>query len=95
LVAFDTTTGKPAGISLVSFVGSRVAHIAELSVAPDARGAGLGHELLRQSAAGLAHAGAERISLTVTATNEEAIRLYTRFGFRESRRFCAYAWEKH
>jgi len=93
-VAFDQATGKAAGISLASFVGPRVAHIAELCVAPDARGAGLGHELLRQSAATLAGAGAERISLTVTATNEEAIRLYTRFGLREGRRFCAYVWER-
>jgi ribosomal-protein-alanine N-acetyltransferase len=93
-VAFDEATGKAAGISLVSFVGSRVAHIAELCVAPECRGAGLGNKLLRQSAAALADAGAERISLTVTATNESALRLYTRFGFGESRRFYAYAWEK-
>ncbi len=92
-VAFDEA-GKAAGITLASFVGSRVAHIAELCVAPDARGAGLGHELLRQSAAALASAGAKRISLTVTATNEEAIRLYTRLGFRAARRFCAYGWER-
>jgi len=93
-VAFDKATGKAAGIALTSFVGSAVAHIAELCVAPDARGAGLGHELLSQSAAMLASAGAKRISLTVTATNDEAIRLYTRFGFRESRRFHAYVWQK-
>ncbi|HTC34724.1 MAG TPA: N-acetyltransferase [Bryobacteraceae bacterium] len=93
-VAFDEATGKAAGISLVSFVGSRVAHVAELCVAPECRGAGLGNKLLRQSAAALADAGAERISITVTATNESALRLYTRFGFGESRRFYAYAWEK-
>lgn len=94
-VAFDEVTGLAAGISLVSFVAPRVAHIAELCVAPEVRGAGLGHELLRRSAATLAGVGAKRISLTVTANNEEAIRLYTRFGFRETRRFCAYAWERH
>jgi ribosomal protein S18 acetylase RimI-like enzyme len=39
-------------------------------------------------------AGAERVSLTVTASNEEAVRLYTSCGFREARRFYAYVWER-
>jgi ribosomal protein S18 acetylase RimI-like enzyme len=93
-VAFDQTAGRVAGISLASFVATGVAHIAELCVTPDAQGAGLGYELLRQSAATLAGAGARRISLTVTAANQEAIRLYERAGFRETRRFHAYVWEK-
>jgi len=92
-IAFDTATGQVAGISLASFVADGVAHIAELCVTPDARGAGLGYELLRQSAATLGGAGAKRIGLTVTAANEEAVRLYTRFGFRDTRRFYAYVWE--
>jgi ribosomal protein S18 acetylase RimI-like enzyme len=37
--------------------------------------------------------GARRISLTVTAANAEAVKLYQRFGFREVRRFFAYVWE--
>jgi ribosomal protein S18 acetylase RimI-like enzyme len=92
-VAFDAATGQVAGISLASFVADDVAHVAELCVTPDARGAGLGYELLRQSAAALGDAGAKRISLTVTAANAEAIRLYTRCGFREIRRFHAFVWE--
>jgi ribosomal protein S18 acetylase RimI-like enzyme len=38
-------------------------------------------------------AGARRITLTVTANNEDAIRLYERCGFEEVRRFFAYVWE--
>ena len=93
-IAFHRATGLAAGISLVSFVADDVGHIAEICVAPDARGTGLGYELLRQSIATLRDAGAKRISLTVTAANEEAVRLYARCGFREARRFYAYVWEK-
>jgi len=93
-IAFDTTTGEAAGILLASFLSDDVAHIMEICVAPHARGAGLGYELLRQAAATLRSAGAERISLTVTAANQEAVRLYTRCGFQEIRRFHAYVWER-
>ena len=92
-IAFEMTTGLVAGISLSSFIADDVGHIAEICVAPDARGAGLGYELLRQSIATLRGAGAKRVSLTVTATNEEAVKLYNRCGFREARRFYAYVWE--
>jgi ribosomal protein S18 acetylase RimI-like enzyme len=93
-IAFDAATGLAAGISLSSFVAGDVAHIAELCVIPHARRAGLGYELLCRSAETLRHAGAKRISLTVTAANEEAVRLYARCGFREMRRFYAYVWER-
>jgi ribosomal protein S18 acetylase RimI-like enzyme len=91
--AFDRNTGCVAGMSISSFVADDVGHITEICVAPRARGGGLGYELLRQSVAAMRGAGAKRVSLTVTAANEEAVRLYTRCGFREARRFCAYVWE--
>ena len=94
-IAFHMITGVAAGISLSSFVGEEVGHISEICVAPDAQGAGLGYELLCQSIATLRGAGAKRVSLTVTAANEEAVRLYRRCGFREARRFYAYVWEKN
>ncbi|HTW66438.1 MAG TPA: GNAT family N-acetyltransferase [Bryobacteraceae bacterium] len=93
-VAFENATGHPAGISLISFVAPGIAHLAELCVTPEFRGAGLGYELLRQSSAALADAGAQRISLTVTAGNDDALRLYRRCGFRQTRRFYAYAWDR-
>jgi ribosomal protein S18 acetylase RimI-like enzyme len=92
-LALHMTTGSAAGMTLSSFIADDVAHIAEICVVPDARGAGLGYELLRQSVATLSDAGAKRVSLTVTAGNQEAIRLYDRCGFREMRRFYAYAWD--
>jgi ribosomal protein S18 acetylase RimI-like enzyme len=94
-VAFDSATCGLAGISLASFIANEVAHITEVCVAPAARGVGLGYELLRRSVATLCGAGAQRISLTVTGANQEALRLYARCGFRETRRFHAYAWERN
>jgi len=92
-VAFDVLTGWVSGIVLASFCAHEVAHVTQLCVTPQAQGVGLGYELLRRSANALRAAGAERISLTVTAANAEAVRLYQRCGFRERRRFFAYVWE--
>jgi ribosomal protein S18 acetylase RimI-like enzyme len=91
--AFDIDTQSAAGMLLSSFVADDAAQITELCVTPDFRGFGLGYELLRQSVAALRNAGAKRISLTVTAANREAMKLYARCGFRTSHRFHAYVWE--
>ncbi len=93
-LALDMVTGWVAGISLCSFVGDHVGHITQLCVTPTARGSGLGYELLRRSVEELRRAGARRITLTVTAANTEAVRLYERCGFEELRRFYAYVWEE-
>jgi ribosomal protein S18 acetylase RimI-like enzyme len=93
-VAFDRITGQMAGVALSMFIADDVAHIAELCVVPQLQGIGLGYELLRQSVETLRQAGAKRISVTVTAANHTALRLYERFGFRESRRFYAFLWER-
>lgn len=93
-VAFDLTTGAIAGIVLTSFVGNETGHITQLCVTPAARARGLGYELLRQAVGVLRANGAKRITLTVTAANAEAVRLYERVGFREARRFSAYVWER-
>jgi len=92
-VAFDIATGSLAGLVLVSFVGEETGHITQLCVTPAARGRGLGYELLRQAVGTLRMHGAKRISLTVTAGNADAIRLYERCGFKEVRRFSAFIWE--
>ena len=93
-VAYDPTTGQVAGMSLCNFIAGDVAHIAELCVTPQFQGAGLGYQMLSRSIAALLEAGAKRISVTVTAANEGAVRLYRRRGFRNARRFYAYVWER-
>jgi ribosomal protein S18 acetylase RimI-like enzyme len=85
--------GELAGISLASVVNDRTGHITQLCVAPAFRGTGLGYELMRRSLLRLLHAGCRRVSLTVTASNEDAMRLYLRLGLRTVRTFHAYVWE--
>jgi ribosomal protein S18 acetylase RimI-like enzyme len=92
-VAVDAITGWVAGISLCSFVSRDVGHITQLCVTPQAKGKGLGYEMLRKSVGALRAAGARRVTLTVTTANEEAVRLYRRCGFEEMRRFFAYVQE--
>jgi ribosomal protein S18 acetylase RimI-like enzyme len=92
-LAFDGATGAAAGMVLSSFVAIGTGHISQLCVMPEARGAGLGKELLRTSAAALYEHGARRVSLTVTASNSTAISIYEKFGFRGVRTFFAYIWE--
>lgn len=93
-VAIEAASGSVVGFSIASFIAADVAHIAELCVMPQARRGGLGYELLRRSIGSLRDAGAKRISLAVTAANEDALRLYRQCGFREVRRFHALVWER-
>src|SRR5262249_26099679 len=81
------------GISLASLVAPEVGHITQVCVAPAERSTGLGYELMRQSLRALAAHGCQSASLTVTASNETAVRLYRRMGFRVRRNFAAYVWE--
>jgi ribosomal protein S18 acetylase RimI-like enzyme len=86
-------SGTLAGLSLASIVNDRTGHVTQICVAPEFRGTGLGYELIRRSLLRLVHAGCRRVSLTVTSTNEDAIRLYQRIGFKTIRRFHAYVWQ--
>lgn len=93
LVAFDRVSGNTAGMVLTSFVAEGVGHISQLCVMPGARGAGLGNELLRMAVEALCGQGARSVSLTVTTSNDAAISIYDKFGFRSVRTFFAYTWE--
>jgi ribosomal protein S18 acetylase RimI-like enzyme len=62
-------------------------------VAPALKGHGVGYEIMRRSMCSMAEAGCRRVSLTVTAANENAVRLYERIGFATRRRFPALVWE--
>jgi ribosomal protein S18 acetylase RimI-like enzyme len=91
--AIDTGTRQLRGISLASLVASDCGHITQICVAKAEQGTGLGYELMRQSMAALSAHGCKAVSLTVTASNETAIRLYRRLGFSDRRDFAAYVWD--
>lgn len=86
-------SGELVGISLASLVSDDSGHITQICVSPEERRTGSGYEMLRRSLTSLAEHGCRKTSLTVTASNQEAIRLYQRMGFRAMRRFAAYVWE--
>lgn len=91
--AWDPDTGRMAGLCLTSLVSPRSGHITQLCTAPWAQRIGLGSELLRRSMLALALAGCHQVTLTVTASNRGAMRLYEHSGFTVTREFTAYSWE--
>lgn len=92
-VALDRESGQMCGLSLTSLVASTSGHITQICVAPPCRGAGLGYALLQRSLSALRMAGCLQTTLTVTAGNREAIRLYESMGFETIRKFHAFVWE--
>jgi len=92
-VAFDAATGQLCGISLASIVAPECGHLTQICVAPYVRGTGIGHAMMRQSLLSLRRMGCSAVSLTVTTSNEDAVALYERVGFRTARHFAAYVWE--
>jgi ribosomal protein S18 acetylase RimI-like enzyme len=85
----ERLSGTMVGMVLCSRVGDSVAHITQLCVGQAYRGRGLGRVLLKQCAESLLRARFEAITLTVTEANEQAVKLYERFGFRVRHRFDA------
>ena len=93
LAAFEPQSGRMLGICLSSLIGPQTGHITQICVTPAAQGTGVGYDLLRRSLEALRDCGCKDASLTVTADNAEAVRLYERVGFRTTRKFLALAWE--
>jgi ribosomal protein S18 acetylase RimI-like enzyme len=89
----SVASGALCGVSLASLVSHDVGHITQVCVAPSYQGTGLGYELVRRSMEALAVRGCRAVSLTVTAANESALRLYRNMGFVQRRAFSAYVWE--
>ncbi|MGA8025589.1 MAG: GNAT family N-acetyltransferase [Bryobacteraceae bacterium] len=93
IVAIDDRSGRVCGVCLASLVSGKSGHVTQLCVLPAIRGARLGYELLHRSLARLGELGCTSISLTVTCSNIDAIRLYESMGFRSHATFPALVWE--
>ncbi len=94
LVALDKASGRLLGVCLSSLVAFDVGHITQVCVSPEAQGRGVGYELVRRAAGAFGRANCRAVSLTVTAANLDAVRLYGRMGFSSSSTFEAFVWEK-
>ena len=91
--AFEPLDSRLCGVSLASLVAEGVGHITQICVSPAVRGTGIGHEMLRLSLATLRDIGCRSATLTVTASNTDAVALYERVGFETIRQFPAFVWE--
>lgn len=94
LVAVDRSENKVVGMLLSSSVASDVGHITQVCISPNARGQGIGYELIRRSLLKMADTGRNEVTLTVTSANAHAVRLYERIGFRTLRAFQAFVWDQ-
>lgn len=93
VVAIDETTGRVCGVCLASLVAPDSGHVTQLCILPAIRGARLGYELMRQSLVRLVELGCASVSLTVTCSNIDAVRLYESAGFQIKATFPALVWE--
>lgn len=82
-----------AGLLLCSRVREDVGHVTQICVAPEYRGKGLGKALMRECAKSLAQRGFQMLTLTVTASNRNAVGLYEQLGFEGTHRFDAMVWD--
>ena len=88
-VALDRAAGTLLGYTVAWFVLDE-AELANLAVAPDARGNGIGALLLEGALAASDARGSATMFLEVRASNLPAIALYTAHGFAEIGRRRAY-----
>jgi ribosomal protein S18 acetylase RimI-like enzyme len=86
-------TTELTGIILTSTVAPGVAHTTQICVMPGYQGHGLGSRLLSASIQSLIAHRYTALSLTVTASNRQAARLYEQFGFRTVKTFAAGVWQ--
>ena len=93
-IARDKTTGELAGMLLCSRVRADTGHITQLCVAPKYRTHGLAHALLDAAESELRYQKFSGLTLTVTAANTSAMRLYTARDFHTRHSFEAFVWEK-
>ena len=85
-------SGEVLGCVIATRVARETGHIAQLCASNDWLGRGLGYEMLRRSMLALHSAGCREVSLTVTESNQQALRLYARMGFHSIHRFQALVW---
>jgi ribosomal protein S18 acetylase RimI-like enzyme len=82
------------GLLLCSRVRDNVGHVTQICVSPRYRTMGLGRLLMQECAWNLSKRGFKLLTLTVTASNQNAVTLYEHLGFRPTHQFDAMVWDK-
>jgi ribosomal protein S18 acetylase RimI-like enzyme len=84
----------PLGVLIASRLSGSTGHVCQVSVNPEAQGTGLGAALVARALAAFREQGLASATLSVTASNARAHRLYERLGFTVKRSFAAHAWAR-
>jgi len=82
------------GAVLTSEVAEGVGHTTQICVQPGFQGHGLGRMLMETAADALRSLRFRELSLTVTAENRTAVRLYEQLGFQTIKSFTAGVWPR-
>ncbi len=90
-VVTEKAGGRAVGLVLSS-VSRTVGHVAQLCVEPAAQRLGIGKLMLWAALAKFTELDCECSTLTVTAANRPAVRLYESLGYAERCRVAAYVW---
>jgi GNAT superfamily N-acetyltransferase len=91
LIAVDRREGTPLGCGALRRLGTSVAEIKRMYVAPDARGTGVATEILRALERVALARGWSTLRLETGTAQPEAIRFYEREGYRPIPLFGHYA----
>ncbi len=92
-LTFHRALGALCGLLMTSAVREGVAHITQVCVAPEMHGLGIGGAMLTHGLQALRRQGYHAATLSVTASNTWATKLYGRLGFRCVNTFPAFAWD--
>jgi ribosomal protein S18 acetylase RimI-like enzyme len=84
----------PLGVLIASRLSRTNGHVCQVSVIPGAQENGLGAALVSRALLAFRAEGLASATLSVTASNERAHRLYERLGFTVQRAFAAHAWAR-
>ncbi|HSR70002.1 MAG TPA: GNAT family N-acetyltransferase [Acidobacteriota bacterium] len=93
LLAMDAE-GEVCGVLVTSLISPRTGMIPQISISRRWQGRGVGTHLLRRYFAVARRQGLRRITLSVSAANEGAHRLYRRMGFELKKSFHAFLWKR-
>ncbi|HKF52446.1 MAG TPA: GNAT family N-acetyltransferase [Candidatus Acidoferrales bacterium] len=88
-------TETPIAMVLTSTVAPGIGHTTQICVLPGYQKNGLGRRLMEASLSALNEHGYRALTLTVTATNANAVRLYENLGFQTRKTFAAGVWQPH
>jgi ribosomal protein S18 acetylase RimI-like enzyme len=86
--------GRVAGVLITSLISPGTGMIPQISIRRESQGKGLGTGLLTRYFKAAKERGLKQVTLSVSAQNVRAHRLYCRLGFRETKDFYAFVWSR-